>query len=267
MVGGGSVLRMTAPVREPCSIFVPGALYSASWSISGLVRTKSKNWLTCWTRLARGPCSQATPQKKLKTWTAGSSGPPRYVSLGGAAGAAAARSWSGTIWIGFATAISRHLRRGSRAGRARDERGARSQQTYGRDCSERVGRAERKQCASSQGAGDLDQRLHGLEHALGARLVTRLGGAAHLRDEAWPAGDRQGALDQAEADQPGHRADEGIEAGEEGGSDQRRDHHPPRPYAVAQRARPRAEQRRGQRKRDERESDREGVGSAMRHVQ
>jgi len=35
-----------------------------------------------------------------------------------------------------------------------------------------VGRAERKQCASSQGAGDLDQSLHRLEHALGARLVT-----------------------------------------------------------------------------------------------
>src|SRR5882762_10257326 len=165
IVGGGSVLRMIAPVREPGPIVVPGTLYSASWSISELVTTKSKNWLICCTSVASGPCSQVTPQKKLKTWTVGRSGPPRYVSLGRAAGAAAARSWSGTIWIGFAIAMSRHLRRGSRTSRAGDQRCARSQQTYGRDGQERVSGAQGKQRPSGQGAGDLDQCLNRLEDA------------------------------------------------------------------------------------------------------
>ena len=41
------VVMLVVPVRLPCPMARPGTLYSANWSISALVRMKSKKPLIC----------------------------------------------------------------------------------------------------------------------------------------------------------------------------------------------------------------------------
>src|SRR5450759_3190728 len=67
-----------------------------------------------------------------------------------------------------------------------------------------------EQRATDQRTNYLNGELRGLEHALRARLLARVGHVTHLGVETRSAGDREHALDQAESDQPGHRRHERI---------------------------------------------------------
>ena len=91
------VVIVTVPVRLPWPIAYEGTSYSASWSMSGLVRMKSKKWFRRVRSAAGAACCHAAPQKIVNTSTAAMSGPFRYVSRGAAAGAAAAASGVG-VW-------------------------------------------------------------------------------------------------------------------------------------------------------------------------
>ncbi len=82
------------------------------------------------------------------------------------------------------------------------------------DRQKRPGRAHCEKCAAGQRADYLNRELHGLEHALGARLLAGVRHPAHLRVEARSARDRKHALDKAEPDQPWERRDEGIDRAE-----------------------------------------------------
>ncbi len=73
--GCGDV-TLAVPRNLPCPILNCGVLYSANWSISGLVTMYWKNVLICPTSAACAPC-QAWPQKNVKISTLASSGPFR----------------------------------------------------------------------------------------------------------------------------------------------------------------------------------------------
>src|SRR5207248_11698138 len=79
------VVTVIVPVRLPWPIEYPETLYSASWSISELVKIKSKNSLICGISPFCGACGHAVPQKISNTSADAISGPLRYVNCGPAA--------------------------------------------------------------------------------------------------------------------------------------------------------------------------------------
>src|SRR5262249_37949725 len=76
---------------------LPSTLYSTIWSISLLVRMKSKNSFICLTTAELVASCQAFPQNTVKTCTFVSNGPLRYVSCGVMAAPSRGAVCSGTI--------------------------------------------------------------------------------------------------------------------------------------------------------------------------
>jgi len=116
------------------------------------------------------------------------------------------------------------------------EGGRRAEHADAADGQKGKGGTDREERPAGERADDLNRELHSLEHALRASLLPRLGRPADLRVETRGAGDREDALDEAEADQPSDRRHEGIDGREHRGAHESHHDEAAWPETVAERA-------------------------------